>query len=163
MAILSLQHVKTTKAAFDALTANGGPGYTKNTVYFVANPDSADLVDIYISSNSDSNVTVRRVFNEADVASSISSQLATLTDTYVVADISARDGLSLPTGKFSYVYVTDATGDSTVKSGSALYLYNPSTKTFTKISEQESMDVVLTWDAIQNKPLVGATVTDPAW
>ena len=67
----------------------------------------------------------------------------------IVANIAARNAL---TGLFAglNVYVTDATGDSTVSSGGAYYLYNGSS--WIKTAESESLDLVLSWANIQGKP-----------
>ena len=66
----------------------------------------------------------------------------------VVADITARDALTPTEGLIAYV--VDATGDSTVKSGGASYIYDGSN--WIKISEFESMDMIIDWTDIQNKP-----------
>ena len=66
----------------------------------------------------------------------------------VVADITARDALTSEEGLIAYV--VDATGDSTVKSGGASYIYDGSN--WIKISEFESMDMIIDWTDIQNKP-----------
>ena len=66
----------------------------------------------------------------------------------VVADITARDALTSEEGLIAYV--VDATGDSTVASGGASYIYDGSN--WIKISEFESMDVLVDWTDIQNKP-----------
>ena len=66
----------------------------------------------------------------------------------VVADITARNALTTEEGLIAYV--VDATGDSTVKSGGASYIYDGSN--WIKISEFESMDVELEWADIKNKP-----------
>ena len=52
------------------------------------------------------------------------------------------------------VFVTDASGDpsGTVTSGWAIYKYTLSTTTWVKIAENESLDVVTSWDNITNKP-----------
>lgn len=67
----------------------------------------------------------------------------------IVANIAARNAL---TGLFAglNVYVTDATGDSTVSSGGAFYLYDGTN--WIKTGEAESMDVVLQWANVQGKP-----------
>lgn len=65
----------------------------------------------------------------------------------IVNDIAERDELSVPKGQ--QVLVLDATGDSTVTSGSATYIWNDE---WIKLSESESMDVVLQWANIINKP-----------
>lgn len=71
-----------------------------------------------------------------------------LREMRVVATIDARDALE----KFESlrVLVTDATADTTVKSGWAEYVYNGSV--FVKVGEGESLDVTLAWDAITGKP-----------
>lgn len=71
-----------------------------------------------------------------------------LREMRVVANIAARDALE----KFESlrVLVTDATADTTVKSGWAEYVYNGSE--FIKVGEGESLDVTLAWDAITGKP-----------
>ena len=66
----------------------------------------------------------------------------------VVADITARDALTTAEGLIAYV--VDATGDSTVKSGGASYIYDGSN--WIKISEFESMDMIIDWTDIQGKP-----------
>ena len=66
----------------------------------------------------------------------------------VVADITARDALTSEEGLIAYV--VDATGDSTVTSGGASYIYDGSN--WIKISEFESMDAVINWTDIQGKP-----------
>ena len=67
----------------------------------------------------------------------------------VVNTIALRDAITdLFSGKV--VHVVDATGDSTVTSGWAEYIYNGTA--WVKTIEQESLDVVLDWANIQNKP-----------
>ena len=71
----------------------------------------------------------------------------------VVADITARDALTnVITGDL--VWVTDASADQTVESGAACYLASvaSSVVTWTKVAEAESMDLVISWADIQNKP-----------
>lgn len=52
------------------------------------------------------------------------------------------------------VMVLDASGDPTVVSGFAVYVYSSTTTSWTKILEGESMDVsaIVDWSNIQNKP-----------
>lgn len=68
----------------------------------------------------------------------------------VASDIAGRDLLT-PT-RNSLVWVLDATDDETVETGGAVYVYRLSNETYNKVAEFESMDVVLDWDNIQNKP-----------
>ena len=68
-----------------------------------------------------------------------------------VADITARDAIvNLYDNKL--VFVIDASGDTTVTSGWAMYIYNSTTLTWTKIVDGESLDIQLTWDNIENIP-----------
>ena len=55
------------------------------------------------------------------------------------------------------IFVIDASGDQTVASGWAVYRYILSTTSWLKIAEGESLDLVLDWDNIQNKPNMSAS------
>ena len=76
----------------------------------------------------------------------------------IVDSIAARDGITDAFAGLS-VYVKDASA-TTVNSGGAYYLYDGTA--WIKTAEAESMDVVLEWNAIQNKPdtLAGYGITD---
>lgn len=65
-----------------------------------------------------------------------------------IADRDAMTGLR----PGDIVIVTDATADPTVEIGGARYVSLPDSKGFRKMSEDESMDVVCSWDHIRNKP-----------
>ncbi|OEC59443.1 MULTISPECIES: hypothetical protein [Pseudomonadaceae] len=84
-----------------------------------------------------------------DALSSLPSSGAPLV---FVADIAARDALEGSLTSATFVLVQDATGDPTVTAGAALYAWNPSTTSWLKVAEYESMDVTLTWNAIQGRP-----------
>ena len=75
------------------------------------------------------------------------------------ADITARDALTDVIDS-QLCWVIDASDDATVTSGAALSLSTVSgqTVTWTKMAEVESMDLVVNWADIQNKP--SSTVTD---
>lgn len=80
---------------------------------------------------------------------------------HIVETIDERDSLTeddLFVG-FS-VFVKDATGDTTVKRGGAYYVYDGAK--WIKTAESESLDVVLSWDAIMGKPTTidGYGITD---
>ena len=66
----------------------------------------------------------------------------------VVADITARDALTPTSGQIAYV--VNATGDTTVKAGAASYIYDG--VNWIKIAEFESLDLVLDWNSLENKP-----------
>lgn len=85
------------------------------------------------------------------------------TVSYVVNNIAARDALStshdIHVG--DQVYVRDATGDNTVKTGGAKYICvelaeGTNAPTWEKTGEMESMDLVVHWDDIDGKPDVTA-------
>lgn len=80
----------------------------------------------------------------------------------IVADIAARNTLTANATRNVLILVVDATGDSSVKSGSALYAYRSSDKTTFKVAEYESMDVVVKWADIQGKPTSSAAAIDTA-
>lgn len=77
----------------------------------------------------------------------------------VVATIAARNEIANPFTGMS-AFVEDASGDDTVNSGGAYYIYNGTA--WVKTAEAESMDVVLQWSAIQGRPdtLAGYGITD---
>lgn len=90
--------------------------------------------------------------NTAMIDALINARMAAASTLQQVATIAARDtAKATATGNTMYL-VTNATGDATVAGGAALYFYNKGSDTFTKISEYESMDVVLQWANIQGKP-----------
>lgn len=78
----------------------------------------------------------------------------------IVDNIAARNALTKKDGM--EVMVLDATGDSTVKAGTATYVYRASNTTWYKISEAESMDVVLRWANIIDGPTSTPTQIDGA-
>jgi len=82
--------------------------------------------------------------------------LASNTTTYFADDIADRDALTgmIPGDR---VFVIDATGDTTVKTGSATYIWMPNLS-WRKLNEDESLDVTLTWERLEGKPQ--STVTD---
>jgi hypothetical protein len=80
----------------------------------------------------------------------------------IVADIAARDALTATLDRNAMILVIDATGDSTVSSGSALYAYASSTDQVYKLAEYESMDAVIQWSAIQGRPSSTAAQIDSA-
>ncbi len=101
------------------------------------------------------------VYGESTVSNaldSLTNAIADKTPCSVVATIAERDALTPLKGDLCWV--EDATGDSTVSSGAAKYLYNGTT--WVKVSEAESMDVVLDWANLQNKPSSAVADIDDA-
>lgn len=116
--------------------------------YYVANGSYAES---YIT---DQAGVAKSLGNSAMINALIADALASLPSSgapvLYVADIAARDALEPEQAVF--VLVQDATGDPTVGAGAALYAWNPATSAWLKVSEYESMDITLTWAAIQGKP-----------
>lgn len=130
-----------------------------DSIYFVAPAGSPDLVEIYVT-KSDASTPHRHVLNKAEVQAMIDSSIAAASELTIVADIAARNALN-PT-RAIYVYVENATGDNTVSSGGATYLYKTATSSWIKISEAESLDVSLTWSSIIGKPTSSPSAIDAA-
>jgi len=77
--------------------------------------------------------------------------------------IAARDALTgLRPGDI--VIVTDATGDATVDKGGARYVKLPDGEAsrFRKLSEDESMDIVCSWDHVEGRPASAVAQIDLA-
>ena len=128
-----------------------------SAVYFIAPAARPDFVEIYVTDNAG---VAKRVFNEADVDALITARLSAINEIAVVADITARDAVDTTT--VTYVYVEDASADASVTNGGATYLYNAGSTSWVKTSEAESLDVVLDWANLQNKPSSTPTDIDAA-
>ena len=118
-----------------------------NSMYVIAPAGTPNYVEIYVTNTAG---VAKRIPTDADITAKINAALSAAAELTIVADITARNALLPTTAK--YVYVTNATGDATVASGGATYLYNPANASWIKTSEAESLDVVLTWASIQGKP-----------
>lgn len=130
-----------------------------NSIYYIAPASAPDHVEIYVTGNSGS--VVKRVLNEADIQALIDASVGEIGNSLeIVDDIAARDALSLTEN--TLVLVLDASSDSTVTSSSATYAYRVSDDSWTKISESESMDLVLSWDNLEDKPSSSVVDIDDA-
>lgn len=117
-------------------------------IYLVAPSSSSDYVEFYVT-NADG-TAARRTPTTTDIQDLVNNAVAAVSSLLVVNDITERNALVLTTN--ALVLVADATGDSTVKSGAATYVFKADSSTWVKISEHESLDVSLTWDSIQGTP-----------
>jgi hypothetical protein len=130
-----------------------------NAVFFVAPTLKPNYIEIYVSNNA--GTALKRLLTDADIQALIDVSISGLAgEMPIVADIAARNALS-PT-KNTQVLVLDATGDSTVASGAATYLYRVSTTSWIKLSEAESLDLILQWANIQGKPTSSPSAIDTA-
>lgn len=130
-----------------------------SSVFFVSPPGTTTAMEVYVT-DAAGNVAHRGI-NAADVNVMISNAIAGANEMTVVNNIAARQAL-LPLTTTKLVYVVDATGDSTVTSGGATYLYNPATSAWIKTSEAESLDVVFNWASIVGGPTSSAAAIDAA-
>ena len=110
-----------------------------NTVYLVAD-GAADLKIVVTGSDA---AVVKSTLSKAEIQGLINTSIANDTAAIPVyaADIAARNAIIQT--KNAFVLVADATGDATVASGAALYFYNHANTTYYKVSEYESMDLVI--------------------
>ena len=114
--------------------------------YLVSNGNYAET---YVTDNAG---IAKMVGNSTMINNLISAQLSGLSQTYIVADIAARDTLVTTLNKNAVIQVVDATGDVSVISGGATYLWDDANSVSIKISEFESMDVALNWSSIIGRP-----------
>jgi len=116
------------------------------------------VMDIYLSSSDGS--TSRHIISKPEIQAMISASLASFSSIDVYPNIAARD-LVTPTVP-SHAMVLDATADPTVMLGAATYIYDPATTTWYKISEAESMDVILNWSSLVGGPTSPVSAIDDA-
>ena len=74
--------------------------------------------------------------------------------------VDTYDQLSQFTNKIGVVLVRDAILDPSVKSGSAMYLYNKPEARWIKVTEFEAMDVTYRWADLEGKPTASAADMD---
>ena len=121
--------------------------------YFVPStgPNGGLFAEAYLT---DSAGAARLIGNTSMIQELINASLASINELQKVADIPARDALTLTMN--SLVLVSNASADATVNAGAALYFYDSVADTFEKVSEFESLDVTTDWADIANGP--GSTV-----
>lgn len=130
-------------------------------IYFVAPPSKPNYVEIYVSDAAGS--STKRVLTDTDIQALINASIAGLGEEMpIVADIAARNALASTLTRNTQVLVLDATGDTTVTTGAATYIYRVSTTSWIKLNEAESMDLVLQWANIQGRPTSSASAIDAA-
>lgn len=131
-----------------------------DSFYFVQNGNYAEA---YVTNSAGQAKAVGNSTMITAIANNlITSALADFNALEIVSNISARDSLAASAARNLMILVTDATGDPTVQSGAALYAYSETSTSFTKLSEYESMDVVIQWAAIQGKPTSSPAQIDNA-
>lgn len=131
-----------------------------NAFYYVLNGDYAES---YLTNNAG---VAKAIGNSAMITALVNGALTSALADYnaleIVPTIAARDALATGAMRNFLVLVVDATGDATVMSGAALYAYREADTSFVKISEYESMDVVIQWENIQGRPMSSPAQIDTA-
>ena len=143
------------------------PGSLEAYAIYMIAPTGAgneDYVEMYVT---DSSGNAKRIVNRADIDLMISDALSAANELKIVTNITARDAFIVPgttSTNARYAYVIDATDDTTVNSGGATYLYNPTVGAtdWIKISEAESLDVTVSWGDISGAPTSTASAIDAA-
>jgi hypothetical protein len=131
-----------------------------DAVYFV---QSGTVAETYVTNSAGVARSVGNTAMISSVANSlISSALADMDVLQIVADITARNALSLT--RNAMALVIDATGDATVTAGAALYAYRESNTSWIKITEYEALseNITLAWSAITGKPASAVSLIDDA-
>lgn len=138
---------------------NALPGtLAAETIYIVKTGNELTLT---VTGNT--GAVVATTVSKADVNTAISTAIGALgvsNSVEFAADIAARDAMTLT--KSTFVYVADATADATVGAGAAMYLYDHSNTAWHKVTEYESLDLVLSWDKITDKPSSSVVDIDDA-
>lgn len=128
-----------------------------HSIYLVAPAAKPNYVEMYVT-NADA-TAVRRVITEQDVINLIAAN-SSGGGIQIVADIAARNALTPVNGQL--VYVLNATGDPTVAKGAASYIWKADTAEWIKLTELESMDVIVQWSNIQGAPTSSPSAIDTA-
>lgn len=131
-----------------------------DSLYFVLNGDYSEA---YLTNAAGE---AKAIGNSSMINALITDALSSLPSSgapvLFAADIAARDALEPSLTQAVFVLVLDASADPTVDAGSAMYAWNPATSAWLKVAEYESMDLVLSWDAISGKPVSTPTQIDSA-
>ena len=118
-----------------------------STMYIVKHIESM-WVDVYVT-----NLTASEIYHlltKDEILGFLQLATSNLNTALVVANLTERDNLNLTAN--TVVWVLDATGDVSVASGSAVYIFKADTLSWIKIAETESLERVLDWTGITDKP-----------
>jgi len=134
-----------------------------SSLYFVLQSATDTISEAYIT---DINGNAKGIGNTAfitAVATAVFNQQNASNNAFEIApDIASRDALAANFSGNRLVLVTDASDDSTVSNGSALYSWDQAIGTFDKLTEFESLDVVITWASITDGPTSTPAMVDAA-
>lgn len=130
-----------------------------STIYIVKAAD-ATHAEMFFTNNDGSEI--RHLLNKAEVNDMITTAINSFNNIMVVQDIATRNALVLE--RNALVLVVNATGDGTVSSGAAMYVYDHGNSSYYKVSEYESMDMTfdLSWGNITGGPSSSPVAIDSA-
>ncbi len=142
------------------------PGvWQPNALYWIENADGT-TADTYVT---DTAAVPHGTGNTSMITNIVTPLIATAKteaiteagqEIQVFADIATRDAATFT--RNALVLVTDASADASVTAGAAMYVYEKTPDTFTKVSEFESLDVTATWAALTGKPTSAVVDIDDA-
>lgn len=139
-----------------------------NSIYFVENGTSAETY-VTNSVGEAKSVGNTAMINtlidaalDATLDAAINGAIAAANAIEIVADVAARNTLGTTLNRNALILVLDATGDPTVASGGAMYAFNNSNDTYSKVTEYESLDRIITWSEISGKPTSSVAAIDSA-
>ncbi len=128
-------------------------------VYLVAPVARPDYLELYVANAAGDQA--RRVIDQPAIQAMIDAAVAAGSGgAVIVDDIAARDAIAAQNAQT--VYVVDATGDASVASGGASYIWRESASQWIKTSEAESLDLSLAWAALTGGPSSSPAAIDAA-
>ena len=136
------------------LTLPTAGNWEANSFYYMEN---ASYTEAYLVDDAG---VAKAVGNSGMINAIITTRLSSISSLQVVADIAARNALTLTVA--TMVIVKDASADVTVDSGAALYVFEPGPDTYTKIAEYEGLDLAVAWNNISGKPNAAPSEIDDA-
>lgn len=139
------------------------PGTLVADAFYLVQNEPAGYAESYVTDNSG---VAKAIGNSAMinalVGSAVNSAIASLNEVEVVANIAARNALGTSAAHNLMILVLDATGDTSVTAGAAMYVFNKTANTYTKVADYQSLDVTLTWASIVGGPSSSPAQIDSA-
>lgn len=117
-----------------------------SSFYYV---ESGGYAEAYLTDN---NGIAKAVGNTMFINDVVTRSILGVNDLQIVENIAQRDAMTALATKNLMILVIDATADITVVKGSALYAFSFEPQTTYKVSEYESLDVIVTWAMVHDKP-----------
>lgn len=134
------------------------PGVVTASTMYIVQGAQGDRAELYFTSAD--GLTTRHIIDESEINTLVNNAIANFSAIEVAADITARDALTLTAN--AVVLVIDASDDATVASGAATYVWDNANTSWSKISEFATIDAVIDWANIANKPSSTVAAIDDA-